>query len=335
MHTPGMFLSFFRERKGSLMWRSLLAFMLVGCARYGVWYVHAQHVAFAASMGQTPEDLWKEAAHNCASGGFYDYTVDVMYPLSQYFAHTATARNALVQFVAALELILLATNVWLFIVYDVWMLLQTSIAFVLVLTINSAAWTPILCDAVRLPVGAAWLSDTLSGGVSQLPLGGLSGSTLLVSLGLYNIYAQRRAMETALGGVLLLFLYMGYHLTLRWHSLLDELFAVALAAALVHSLNAVRILYNIEQLQRSIEDKPVFRSTPTPSTAAVSEAQPPPVQLSLAAAAQAYALSEMLATKGPDTPRPDFIESDYMAEEVDATLQRPPLSHSHIVIYGQ
>lgn len=332
MHTPGMFLSFFRERKASLMWRSLLAFMLVGCARYGVWYVHAQHVAFAASMGQTPEDLWREAARNCASGGFYDYTVDVMYPLSEYFAHSTAARNALVQFVAALELILLATNVWLFVVYDIWMLLQTSIAFVLSLTINSAAWTPILCDAVRLPVGAAWLSDTLSGGVSQLPLGGLSSSTLFVALGLYNVYAQRRAMETALGGVLLLFLYVMYHLTLRWHSLLDELFAVALGAALVHSLHAVRILYNIEHLQKSIEDKAVvLRSTPTPSTAAAHEAVP---QLSLAAAAQAYAISEMLATKGPDTPRPGFLESDYMSD-VDATLQRPPLSHSHIVIYGQ
>jgi hypothetical protein len=264
-----------------------------------------------------------------------------MYPLSEYFAHTTSARNALVQFVAALELILLATNVWLFIVYDVWMLLQTSIAFVVALAINSAAWTPILCDAIRLPVGAAWLSDTLSGGVSQLPLGGLSSSTLFVSLGLYNVYAQRRAMETALGGVLLLLMYVGYHLTLRWHSLLDELFAIALAAALVHSINAVRVLYNIEQLQKSIEDKSAagYRSTPTtPSVAAAAVLMepPPPPQLSLAAAAQAYAISEMLVSPHTtDTSRPGFIESDYMMEEVDATLQRPPLTHSHIVIYGQ
>jgi hypothetical protein len=335
-----MCLSFLRERTGSVMWRSLLAFMLVGCARYGVWYVHAQHVAYAASMGQTPDDLWREAAHHCGSGGVYDYTVDVMYPLSAYFAHTTTARNALVQFVAALELILLATNIWLFIVYDVWMLLQTSIAFVTSLAINSAAWTPIMCDAVYLPVGAAWLSDALAGGVAQLPMGGLSSSTLFVALGLYNIYAQRRAMETALGGVLLLFLYVGYHLTLRWHSLLDELFAIALATALVHSLNAIRVLYNIEQLQKSIDVKASasYRATPTPSIAVMPPPLVSPPRLSLAAAAEAYAIGEMLSSpnaprKDPDTPRPGYLETDYM-EDVDAMFRRPPLSHDHIVIYG-
>jgi hypothetical protein len=319
-----MFAGFLKERRTTLLWRSLLAFALLGCARYGVWYIHAQHVAFAASCGKTPDDLWSEASKSCDSASTYDYTLQLLYPLTRYFSKDSHARDSMVQLAACLELLLLGANVWLFIVYDVWILLQISIAAMFTLAVQSAAWTPILCEAVRLPVGAAWLSDALAGGVSQLPLGGFSGSTVLVALGLYNLYAQRRATEVAFFCVLLLFQYVVYHLVLRWHGLLDELHAIAFAVALVSVLRQLRVLHNIETLAAELDAKriqtPITPVTPlTPTT---------PANISLTQALQGYAVEETLAT-APPMFRAEY-ESDKNAEDEFKRTH----SVQELVIYG-
>lgn len=342
-----MFLGFLAERRAQILWRALLAFTLLGCARYGVWYVHEQHVAYAASRGHTVEEMWHSAVEQCYlyRSSFYDYTIDLLSPLNDYFAYSPRARDALVQFVSALEVILLGANLWLFVFHDIWILPQFSVAFVYILVVMSASWTPILCNAIRIPVGAAWVSDALAGGITQLPLGGLSGSTVLVCLGLYNVYVQRRATDLAFLNMTLLAMYVIYHLVLRWHSLSDELFAIASAMSIIAVLHEARVVHRIAQMVREYEEKRGPFSTagfaaPLPSPrlvlSATTATQRP--KLDLSQVAEAYVTHETLTSGAldgvgdnkvirPPTPASVFGEDSQQ-------FQRPSLHGAHITIYS-
>ena len=332
--------SFFREKRASVLWRTLLAFVLLGCARYGVWYVHEQHVAYAAAHGVSDVDeLWQHSCDARAPFATYDSTLNVVYPLTHYFASTPRARDALVQFVAAMELLMIVTNVWLFVFYDIWILAQILTAFLFVLCVTSAAWQPMLCDAVRLPLGSAWLSDVLSGELRQLPFTGLSGSTVFMSLGLFNIYEQRRATEVAFLNLSLLVMYIVYHLVLRWHSVLDELFAVVFAWMLVLVLQNLRVMHRVNKLYEAVEKrsstmKPARRRELRPDHDVIMPLAPPSTphhHLSLQETLQVYMTHSQLTAPVP--PRVEEEDGVFPPEKPEYSLsnefRRQPLT-----IYG-
>ena len=322
-----------KERRTTLLWRSLLAFTLLGCARYGIWYLHSQHVAYAASWGVSEADLWRQTTEEAKCHArhlpFYDYFSESLYPLTRYFAEQPRARASLVQFVSGTELVLLGLNLWLFLVHDVWILLQMFTAFAVVLVLGSASWTPLLCNAVRLHSGEAWLSDALTGGLRTLPLGGFSGSTVFVSLGLYNVYTRRPIADMAFLSVGTLAFYSLYHMTLRWNSLLDEVFSVCFAIALVLALQRVRALYNVSRLIRTAPtwtiQSPTSRAkSATPRLTSDVPVFPSSPQITLQATLAAYSMAQTLGDTTLDAAMPSLNLDD------DIQFGRPSLHEIEI-----
>ena len=234
--------------------RLFVAFAVIAVARYSVVFVHEQHLLRAQSLGLTEADMRTEADQVCRMASMHDWLLDVVQPAHAYFERHPARRSALVQTVSTLEAALLVFNLWLFVFDDWWVILQILAAFFSVLGIQCLWWSPMPCNAATLSPGEAWLSDLLAGGNVVMPLGGVSGSTVFVTVSLYNVWRQRRHLDTACVALLSVAFYVVYHLILRWRYSFDELASVLLAAVIIHQIQRARVLSRLNTIVQALTD---------------------------------------------------------------------------------
>lgn len=249
--------------------RFFIALLILGVSRYSVWFLHEQYEMRAKSLGKTDADFILESEAVCRMVSMHDWPLDVVQPAHAYFQRFPTRRDALVQTVTTLEAALLLFNVWLFVFHDLWIIIQTLAAFFSVLAIQCLWWSPMPCGFTVLPDGQAWVSDLLAGGNVVFPLGGISGSTVFVTLALYNVWRQRRQLDTAFFVAISVVCYVLYHLVMRWRYSYDELCSVLLAAVIIHQIQRGRLISRLTETYKRLEDTSPFSmeasvvSTPT------------------------------------------------------------------------
>lgn len=290
------------SRRWTMFGRLCFAALVLVVARYSVWFVHEQHMQRDPSV--TAQQLWVDEPNQlCRMKSMHDELLDLVQPAHAYFERFPSRRTALVQLMTTLESILLLFNVWLFVVQDAWVIVQFLAAFCSVLGLQLIYWTPMPCGASVLNNGAAWLSDLLAGGNAVLPLGGVSGSTVFVTIALYNVWLQRRYLDTACLVGVTLTCYSVYHLVMRWHYGFDEIASILLGAVIVHQVQRARAIGRLRQVAERLHEHACSLRvstvstpralTPAPSVYGLKSA---PVPVSLQQAQLAYQTQDQLET---------------------------------------
>lgn len=270
--------------------RFFVALAVLAVARYSVWYLHEQYTARARSLGLNEQDMKRESEEVCRMASMHDALLEVVQPAHAYFDRFPNRRSALVQLVSTLEAGLLLFNVWLFVFSDAWVIVQILVAFFSVLGIQVMWWSPMPCGASEIQSGAAWLSDLLAGGNTVLPLGGVSGSTVFVTIALYNVWRQRRHLDMAFATFTAGALYVIYHLVMRWRYSFHELASVMLAAAIIHQVQRARMLSRLGEIHKRLQDSNDSMHISTVSTPTVQRRPPSP--LDMAAVLRGYQAEE-------------------------------------------
>lgn len=308
-----------RDSRFMRLLRFFVALAVLAVARYSVWYLHEQYLARASSMGLTEADMAREAEEVCRMASMHDALLDVLRPAHDYFERFPARRDALVQAVSTLEAALLLFNVWLFVFVDVWVIVQILVAFFSVLGIQCLWWSPMPCHPAQLGRGAAWLSDLLAGGNAALPLGGVSGSTVFVTIALYNVWRQRKHLDTACIALVSGMCYAMHHLILRWRYSFDELASVLLAAVIIHQIQRARVLSRLTDIHKRLQDSQNTMHISTVSTPTVQRRPPSP--LDMAEVLRAYQVEERI----------ESIDDQQFADQLPP---RPPLRQIEVYHEG-
>lgn len=305
----------------ALLARLFLAVLVLAVARYSVWFIHEQHLARARSFGRSETYLRDiEAPMLCRMASMHDWLLDTVRPAHDYFQRYPARRDALVQTMSVFEALLLLFNIWLFVVADLWVIVQCVTAFSAVLGLQAIWWSPMPCDAIILPPSDAWVSNLLAGGNVLLPLGGISGSTVFVVIALHNVWMQRRHLDTAFMSSIGVGCYILYHLLMRWHYTFDELCSVLLAVVVVQQVKYARSLFRFEALVKQVQSKAEAPSEDITRATTPNHDLGRGNGISVMEAYRAYHTNDQIQTQGD-------------AFEDEALPARPTLAD--IQIYGQ